>query len=78
LDFVEPGNLGSAPLVTEEGISQMKNEVLETKQMWETPSVAYQGTVGEILQGGGGKISVAAADPGEQLCEKPHCPSSAK
>ena len=56
----------------------MKKQVMEKKQSWETPRVAFQGTVGEILQGGGGKVSVFASDPGEQLCEKPHCPSAAK
>jgi hypothetical protein len=39
---------------------------------WETPRLTYKGTVGEILQSGGGKLSITAADPGEGRCEKPH------
>ena len=33
--------------------------------------------VGQILQGGGGKLSIAGSDPGEGRCEKPHEASSA-
>lgn len=39
---------------------------------WEAPTLEYKGTVGEILQSGGGKLSISAQDPGENRCEKPH------
>ena len=39
---------------------------------WTTPLLTYRGSVGQILQGGGGKLSIAGSDPGEGRCEKPH------
>lgn len=39
---------------------------------WATPLLTYRGTVGQILQSGGGKLSIAGSDPGEGRCEKPH------
>jgi hypothetical protein len=42
------------------------------RRKWMTPSLEYRGTVGELLQTGGGKLSLAGADPGEMRCEKPH------
>ena len=41
-------------------------------QQWTTPLLTYRGSVGQILQGGGGKLSIAGSDPGEGRCEKPH------
>jgi hypothetical protein len=35
------------------------------KQAWERPTLKYLGNVGDIFLGGGGKTSVAAADPGD-------------
>ena len=32
---------------------------------WEKPELKDAGNVGDVLQGGGGKLSVVAADPGE-------------
>ena len=53
--------------------SQMKSIIGETQaQQWATPLLTYRGTVGQILQGGGGKLSIAGSDPGEGRCEKPH------
>jgi hypothetical protein len=43
-----------------------------TSQAWATPSLTYRGSVGQILQSGGGKLSIAGSDPGEGRCEKPH------
>ena len=43
-----------------------------TAQAWTTPQLTFRGTVGEVLQGGGGKLSIAGSDPGEGRCEKPH------
>lgn len=39
---------------------------------WVTPLLTYRGSVGQILQGGGGKLSISGSDPGEGRCEKPH------
>jgi hypothetical protein len=39
---------------------------------WVAPTLAFKGTIGEIVQSGGGKLSVQMADPGEMRCEKPH------
>jgi len=35
------------------------------KQPWETMHMTYVGHVGEILKGGGGKLSTPGGDPGE-------------
>jgi len=39
---------------------------------WVAPRLEFKGTVGQILQSGGGKLSLVASDPGENRCEKPH------
>jgi hypothetical protein len=53
--------------------SQMKSKMTSAPQtQWATPLLTYKGTVGQILQGGGGKLSIAGSDPGEGRCEKPH------
>ena len=39
-------------------------------QAWEPMSVTYVGHVGEIVQGGGGKLSQTGGDPGESRKEK--------
>ena len=39
----------------------MKSTISNT---WTTPQLTYRGTVGQILQGGGGKLSIAGSDPG--------------
>ena len=43
-----------------------------TAQAWATPVLTSRGSVGQILQSGGGKLSIAGSDPGEGRCEKPH------
>ena len=35
------------------------------KKSWTKPSLKYVGHVGEVLQGGGGKLTPAPSDPGE-------------
>jgi hypothetical protein len=35
------------------------------KKAWTKPSLKYVGHVGEVLQGGGGKLTPSPADPGE-------------
>jgi hypothetical protein len=56
----------------------MKRTIVMTQatKTWATPTLTYSGSVGQILKGGGGKLSVASADPGEYKCEKPHCPAA--
>lgn len=39
---------------------------------WTTPVLTFRGSVGQILQNGNGKLSLAGSDPGEGRCEKPH------
>ena len=35
------------------------------RRPWEPPTLKSIGTIGEVLQGGGGKNSTSPADPGE-------------
>jgi hypothetical protein len=57
----------------EEGKTEMKKIKSETQRVqWATPTLTFQGSVGEILQQGGGKLSLQLADSGEMRCEKPH------
>ena len=44
----------------------MKNE---TKKPWTSLKVAHVGHVAEVVKGGGGKLSTAGGDPGENLKE---------
>lgn len=39
----------------------MKN----TKQTWEPMTLTHVGQIGEIVQGGGGKLSMVGGDPGD-------------
>jgi hypothetical protein len=43
------------------------------KRRWTSPELKFQGVVGDLLQSGGGKLSIMTADTGEPRCEKPHC-----
>jgi hypothetical protein len=36
-----------------------------TKRAWTRPTLKYVGQVGDVLQGGGGKLTPSPADPGE-------------
>jgi hypothetical protein len=38
---------------------------------WESPTLHSAGTLGSVLQGGGGKESISPADPGESRKPKP-------
>jgi hypothetical protein len=59
--------------IEQERIAFMKrNTEPQRPQVWSTPELTYRGTVGEILKGGGGKVSIQLADSGEKRCEKPH------
>jgi hypothetical protein len=44
----------------------------ETTRQWSSPRLNHRGSVGQILQTGGGKLSITGSDPGEMRCEKPH------
>jgi hypothetical protein len=73
--------MGTAtPVMVEIEETTMKSKVtgLRERAMWEAPRLQFKGTVGEILQSGGGKLSLVAQDPGENRCEKPHVDQCAK
>lgn len=53
-------------------------EQLERMQRWTMPRLEYRGTVGQILQGGGGKTSTTPYDPGEIRCPPSFCGDKAK
>ena len=40
------------------------------KREWRTPALELKGTVGEMLNTGGGKLSITGGDPGEMRCQK--------
>jgi hypothetical protein len=42
-----------------------KSETKAEKKAWTKPSLKYVGHVGDVLQGGGGKLTPAPSDPGE-------------
>jgi hypothetical protein len=37
----------------------------ETRSQWESPEIEYVGDVDEIVLGGGGKLTISAADTGD-------------
>ena len=37
----------------------------DSRQAWEAPTLKTVGTVGQVLQGGGGKLSIEADDSGD-------------
>jgi hypothetical protein len=49
-----------------------KELVRPATQAWVTPRLELKGTVGAILNQGGGKLSITGQDSGEMRCEKPH------
>ena len=42
-----------------------KDTTRRDRQPWQTPTIKSVGTISELLQTGGGKPSLATADPGE-------------
>lgn len=46
-------------------LADKKDSTNVTKKAWTKPSLKYVGHVGEVLQGGGGKLTPAPSDPGE-------------
>jgi hypothetical protein len=43
----------------------MKPEIKTERSKWTRPTLTYVGHVGDVLKGGGGKLSSSPADPGE-------------
>ena len=37
------------------------------EKIWEPMALAYVGHVGDVLQAGGGKLSIVCGDPGEEM-----------
>ncbi len=44
--------------------------VPDNRRAWTAPALRFVGTTGEVLQGGGGKLSTTGGDPGEGRKEK--------
>ena len=38
-----------------------------TRRPWQAPALETVGTIGKVLQGGGGKLSTSSGDPGEPM-----------
>jgi hypothetical protein len=51
---------------------KQKTTATTAVKTWTAPRLSFVGRVADILQSGGGKLSITAADPGEMRCEKPH------
>jgi hypothetical protein len=47
------------------------NLVAAARRQWVSPAVKLVGTIAEVLKGGGGKLSLAAGDPGEAIRKPP-------
>lgn len=41
------------------------------RERWQKPSIRTVGSVNDVLQGGGGKLSSSGGDPGETRKESP-------
>ena len=39
----------------------------KTRKQWQRPALKPAGTVGDVLQGGTGKVTVVVGDPGEPM-----------
>ena len=48
-----------------------REQKVDQKKAWESPKLAYLGDVEELVQGGGGKVSITSADPGEPKKTRP-------
>jgi len=51
-------------------MDRMIGTASDAKRQWTTPALELKGTVGEILNTGGGKLSITGGDPGEMRCQK--------
>lgn len=41
------------------------SDAADAKRPWEPPRLTYLGHINEIVQGGGGKLSLSGGDPGD-------------
>jgi hypothetical protein len=48
-----------------------RSNLATARRQWVSPAVKLVGTIAEVLKGGGGKLSVAAGDPGEPIRKPP-------
>jgi len=58
---VRPLDIGGANVKQDEEL----NSKQPARRTWTRPQMKYIGDVGDVLQGGGGKFTVANADPGD-------------
>ncbi|HEX8219052.1 MAG TPA: hypothetical protein VF914_07545 [Chloroflexia bacterium] len=60
--------------MSEQKNKEVVNEAQETRpverETWEPMKLEYVGNVGEVLQGGRGKLSLRGGDPGEPRKQK--------
>lgn len=40
------------------------------RSTWVTPRLEFKGSVADVLEGGGGKLSITNSDQGETRCER--------
>jgi hypothetical protein len=40
----------------------------DNREQWETPELQFKGSVGDVLNTGGGKLSIKNRDPGSSRC----------
>jgi hypothetical protein len=52
-------------LTSEQDDSSTHAELTRSKKTWEPMKLSYTGEAKDVVQGGGGKLSNAPADPGE-------------
>lgn len=48
-----------------------QRSVTRDRRPWERPALKPVGTIGDVLRGGMGKLSITAGDPGETRKEPP-------
>jgi hypothetical protein len=46
-------------------IPKTQSAGIPKKRLWQSPAMVAVGTIGEVLKGGGGKLSPMANDPGD-------------
>jgi len=52
----------------------MEMELAEVRERWEPMNLTYIGQVEDVIQGGGGKLSLITGDPGEPFrCPPGQC-----
>lgn len=75
MGYLEPGSLDSFTYMSENTtMKSTRNMTADDKrksQRWEPMHITYLGQVRHVVQGGGGKLSPQAEDPGETRKTKP-------